>query len=169
MSTAMAPPGPVHAARARVKVCTMTSRRRPLLVVLLILSLLLNGLNHALASGPAYAPETHHAAGDHGGGDQVSGDIAATAHDRHDQHAGHTAHAATPPCHEKSSVVSASHGDDGHCAIKDCVRACAQQPVMESIAIALPARLAPATGALPLTSTAFPAPLLPRPSRPPIA
>ncbi len=118
-----------------------------LLRVVLMISLLLNGLNVAVAghheAGPAAAAMTA----------QVS-----------------------PPCHERDpTAADVPHGehpgvqsDEGHCRAIDCLRACAQQPALP-LALMVPVHalwfsLTPAIAA----DRDRPAPALSRIQRPPI-
>ena len=121
-----------------------------LLRVVLMISLLLNGLNAAMAAGyPASAAQ------------------AATA-------------VAEPPCHSQADAATADGApeathrqaqappDDGHCKLKECVRACAQQPALATEALVLlPAEYA-GMGLLAAHAPGHPTPALPRIQRPPI-
>ena len=117
-----------------------------LLRVVLMISLLFNGLNVALAGG-------HDAA------------VAAAS-----------GTGATPPCHghdamavEAPGIPLAAPADDGHCKLKDCIRACAQQPALASEGIA-PLPAVPATARRwPAHTPGQPAAPLSRIQRPPIA
>ncbi len=119
-----------------------------LLRVVLMISLLLNGLNVAVAG--------HHEAD--------RGAAAITAQ-------------ATPPCHEQERIATTAHhgeqsgpqNDEGHCRAIDCLRACAQQPALP-LSMLAPVHvpwfsLMPAIAA----DRDRPAPALPRIQRPPIA
>lgn len=118
-----------------------------LLRVVLMLSLLLNGLNAAMASGHEAMGEMAHAtAADDGDPD---------CH----HHAAMQADApaqAQPPAH------------DAHCQIKDCVRSCAQHPLL--VVQPLPFLAGPGLplAPQPMPATGRPAPPLPPISRPPI-
>lgn len=115
-----------------------------LLRVVLMLSLLLNGLNAAMASGHEEMGRMAHAmAATLGGGD-------ADCH-----------HHAAMQADEAPQAKAPAH--DAHCQIKDCVRSCAQHPPLPYLAG--PAlSLAPQ----PMPATGLPAPPLPPISRPPI-
>lgn len=124
-----------------------------LLRVVLMLSLLLNGLNVAMAGPMALAlaepPSTSSAT------PPCHGEAPAAGHDHHAM----TAAAA---------AAQAPHDGD-HCKIKDCLRSCAQQPSLTVqvawLATPPPVSMAPLTAALPT----LPTPPLGRITRPPIA
>jgi len=124
-----------------------------LLRLLLMTSLVLNGLNIAVA-----APMAAH--------------LAAAA----DTHAAHRL-PVQPPCHD---AAPAAHGSadahaalepaaTDHCQIKDCLRSCAQQPALVLGIALLPA--GPYGTVMPQGAHGpdRPSPALPRISRPPIA
>jgi len=117
-----------------------------LLRVVLMISLLFNGLNVALAGGHSVAAA------------EASGTGAAPpCH-------GHDAVAVEPP-----GIQLAAPADDGHCKLKDCIRACAQQPALASEGIA-PLPAVPATASRwPAHTPGQPAAPLSRIQRPPIA
>lgn len=120
-----------------------------LLRVVLMLSLLLNGLNAAMASGHEEMGRMAHAvAAAAAGGD---------ADCRH--HAGMQADPAP-------QAKAPAH--DAHCQIKDCVRSCAQHPLL--VVQPLPFMAGPALSLAPqpMPATGRPAPPLPPISRPPI-
>lgn len=115
-----------------------------LLRVVLMLSLLLNGLNVAMAGPMALA-------------------LAEPT----------PASSAAPPCHGDAMAaadagVQAPHDGD-HCKIKDCLRSCAQQPSLTVqvawLATPPPVSMAPLMAAHPT----LPTPPLDRITRPPIA
>lgn len=117
-----------------------------LLRLVLMLSLLFNGLNVAMASahaGPALAE---------------------------------AAARTSPPCHTHADMATAPHAsqlqapiDDRHCKLKDCLRACAQQPALPAAgALLVPVTPADA-GPLPQHAADIPTPSLQRIQRPPIA
>jgi hypothetical protein len=122
-----------------------------LLRVVLMLSLLLNGLNAAMA-GPmvldmAQAPAVKQA--------------------------------AAPPCHgeDHAALPVAPNGTDDaqapedseHCKIKDCLRNCAQQPSLTAQIAWLPLPPPPFQAPLPVASSRLPSLPLDRITRPPIA
>ncbi|WP_439449748.1 CopL family metal-binding regulatory protein [Stenotrophomonas sp. ATs4] len=120
-----------------------------LLRVVLMLSLLLNGLNAAMASGhEEMGRMAHAAAAAVGGGDP----------DCH-HHAGMQAD-------EAPQAKAPAH--DAHCQIKDCLRSCAQHPLL--VVQPLPFMAGPALSLAPqpMPATGRPAPPLPPISRPPI-
>jgi len=119
-----------------------------LLRVVLMLSLLLNGLNAAMASGHEEMGRMAHTAAALEGGN-------ADCH----HHAGMQAHQAP-------QTKAPAH--DAHCQIKDCVRSCAQHPLL--VVQALPFMAGPALSLAPqpMPATGRPAPPLPPISRPPI-
>ena len=119
-----------------------------LLRVVLMLSLLLNGLNAAMASGYEDMGRMAHA---------MAGAEGAMADCPH--HGGLSAEAepqAKAPAH------------DAHCQIKDCVRSCAQHPLL--VVQPLPYLAGPALSLTPqpMPANGRPAPPLPPISRPPI-
>lgn len=125
-----------------------------LLRVVLMLSLLLNGLNVAMAGPMALAlaePTTASSAAP-----PCHGDAPATG--GHDHHAMATG----------TTGVQAPHDGD-HCKIKDCLRSCAQQPSLTVqvawLATPPPVSLVP----LPAGHPTLPTPPLDRITRPPIA
>ena len=148
-----------HRVQPQVRTARFGARVSPmsagglLLRVVLMLSLLLNGLNAAMAAPMALAMATPPAA-------------ATAAPPCHD------APAATPmqPGHHShiDAGVQAPHDGD-HCAIKDCLRSCAQQPSLTAqvawLATPPPLSLAP----LPAAHPSQPTPPLDRITRPPIA
>ncbi|RRU04969.1 CopY family transcriptional regulator [Stenotrophomonas maltophilia] len=120
-----------------------------LLRVVLMLSLLLNGLNAAMASGHEEMGRMAHAvAALDGGGDADCHHHAAMQADQAPQ--------AKAPAHA------------AHCQIKDCVRSCAQHPLL--VVQPLPYLAGPALSLAPqpMPATGRPAPPLPPISRPPI-
>ncbi|AIL06996.1 TPA: CopL family metal-binding regulatory protein [Stenotrophomonas maltophilia] len=119
-----------------------------LLRVVLMLSLLLNGLNAAMASGHEEMGRMAHTAAALEGGN-------ADCH----HHAGMQADQAP-------QTKAPAH--DAHCQIKDCVRSCAQHPLL--VVQALPFMAGPALSLAPqpMPATGRPAPPLPPISRPPI-
>lgn len=120
-----------------------------LLRVVLMLSLLLNGLNAAMASGHEEMGRMAHAV--------------ATAVDGGD-----------PDCHHQAGMQAdeapqaKAPAHDAHCQIKDCVRSCAQHPLL--VVLPLPVMAGPALSLAPqpMPATGRPAPPLPPISRPPI-
>ena len=117
-----------------------------LLRVVLMLSLLLNGLNAAMAGPMVLAMATPAAAED----------------------------APAPPCHGQDHA--AVHGapaqapdDSEHCRIKDCLRNCAQQPSLAVQIAWLPVPPPPSPVLLRVAHPALPSPPLDRITRPPIA
>lgn len=120
-----------------------------LLRVVLMLSLLLNGLNAAMASGHEEMGRIAHAmASASGGGD-------ADCH-----------HNAGPQADQSPQAKAPAH--DAHCQIKDCVRSCAQHPLL--VVQPLPYLAGPGLSLAPqpMPATGRPAPPLPPISRPPI-
>ncbi len=119
-----------------------------LLRVVLMLSLLLNGLNAAMASGHEEMGRMAHAVAALDGGDAACHHHAAMQADEAPQ--------AKAPAH------------DAHCQIKDCVRSCAQHPLL--VVQPLPYLAGPALSLAPqpMSATGRPAPPLPPISRPPI-
>ncbi|KOQ72856.1 CopL family metal-binding regulatory protein [Stenotrophomonas maltophilia] len=120
-----------------------------LLRVVLMLSLLLNGLNAAMASGHEEMGRMAHA-------------VAAAAEDGEagcHHHAGMQAEQAP-------QAKAPAH--DAHCQIKDCVRSCAQHPLL--VVQPLPYLAGPALSLAPqpMPANGRPAPPLPPISRPPI-
>lgn len=128
-----------------------------LLRVVLMLSLLFNGLNVGMAAPMALAL------------------LPAAA-----------AAATEPPCHSQPVSVHAAHGteasaghvpahtvpaphDSDHCRLKDCLRNCAQQPSLTAQVLWLPSPPPSAPAPLSQIQTALPTPPLDRISRPPIA
>lgn len=121
-----------------------------LLRVVLMLSLLLNGLNAALA-GPMVLEMAAPAAAQHGTEPPCHGD----------------SHAAV---HEVPADPQAQAPDDrDHCRIKDCLRSCAQQPSLAVQIAWIPATPPRAQIPLRLTQATLPSPPLDRITRPPIA
>ncbi|WP_075676511.1 CopL family metal-binding regulatory protein [Stenotrophomonas sp. TD3] len=120
-----------------------------LLRVVLMLSLLLNGLNAAMASGHEDMGRMAHAVAA-----AVNGD--------------------TPDCHHHAGIQAdpapqaKAPAHDAHCQIKDCVRSCAQHPLL--VVQPLPFMAGPALSLAPqpMPATGRPAPPLPPISRPPI-
>lgn len=119
-----------------------------LLRVVLMLSLLLNGLNAAMASGHEEMGRMAHA-------------VAALDGDDADCH-----HHAGMQADQAPQTKAPAH--DAHCQIKDCVRSCAQHPLL--VVQALPFMAGPALSLAPqpMPATGRPAPPLPPISRPPI-
>ncbi|EKT4070303.1 TPA: CopL family metal-binding regulatory protein [Stenotrophomonas maltophilia] len=120
-----------------------------LLRVVLMLSLLLNGLNAAMASGHEEMGRMAHAV--------------AAAVDGGDPDCQH--HAAMQ-ADEAPQAKAPAH--DAHCQIKDCVRSCAQHPLL--VVQPLPFMAGPALSLAPqpMPATGRPSPPLPPISRPPI-
>ncbi len=120
-----------------------------LLRVVLMLSLLLNGLNAAMASGHEEMGRMAHAV-----------EAAAAGGDADCHH--HAGMQADPAPQAKASA------HDAHCQIKDCVRSCAQHPLL--VVQPLPFMAGPALSLAPqpMPATGRPAPPLPPISRPPI-
>ncbi|MEN5427974.1 CopL family metal-binding regulatory protein [Stenotrophomonas pennii] len=120
-----------------------------LLRVMLMISLLLNGLNAAMAGEHRMdAPETAPAA-------------APPCH-------GHAAaHSGLQPPHANDHQTQAVP-DDAHCKLKDCVRTCAQQPALAAEGLALFAADYAGTRPLQQHAPGHPTPALPRIQRPPI-
>jgi len=117
-----------------------------LLRVVLMLSLLLNGLNAAMAGPMVLAMATPTAAED----------------------------ASAPPCHGQDHAAlhrtPAPAPDDGeHCRIKDCLRSCAQQPSLTAQIAWLPIPPPPSPVLLHAAQPSLPSPPLDRITRPPIA
>ncbi|KRG69535.1 hypothetical protein ABB28_15815 [Stenotrophomonas chelatiphaga] len=120
-----------------------------LLRVVLMLSLLLNGLNAAMAGGhrkdaaetaPAAAPPCH----------------------------GHApAQTGMQPPHAADHQTQAAP-DDAHCKLKECVRTCAQQPALAAEGLALLAADYAGTRPPQQHAPGHPTPALPRIQRPPI-
>jgi cytochrome c55X len=139
----------VRGGRFGVKVAPMSAGGL-LLRVVLMLSLLLNGLNAAMAGPMVLAMATPAAAED----------------------------APAPPCHGQDHA--AMHGapaeppaqapdDSEHCRIKDCLRNCAQQPSLAVQIAWLPVPPPPSPVLLRVAHPALPSPPLDRITRPPIA
>lgn len=120
-----------------------------LLRVVLMLSLLLNGLNAAMASGHEEMGRMAHAL--------------ATAVDDGDPGCHHHAGMQADPAPQAKAPAH-----DAHCQIKDCVRSCAQHPLL--VVQPLPFMAGPALSLAPqpMPATGRPAPPLPPISRPPI-
>ncbi len=138
----------VRARRIAAKMPAMSTRGL-LLRVVLMLSLLLNGLNVAMAAPMALAllPATAAAEGEppcHGDAPPVT------------VHAGQASSAEAPP------------HDGDHGQIKDCLRDCAQQPGLTPQIAWQPTRLPRAESPQPAPAEASPMPLRERISRPPI-
>lgn len=120
-----------------------------LLRVVLMLSLLLNGLNAAMANGHEEMGRMARAA--------------AAAVD-----------AGDPDCHHHAGMQAdeapqaKAPAHDAHCQIKDCLRSCAQHPLL--VVQPLPFMAGPALSLAPqpMPATGRPAPPLPPISRPPI-
>lgn len=123
-----------------------------LLRVVLIFSLLFNGLNIGMAAPMALA-------------------LLPAAPVEHGQ----------PPCHSQATVhhaaPAADHGtghdgstphDGDHCQLKDCLRNCAQQPSLTAQLRWLPTPPPAAPAPFPQPRASLPSPLLDRISRPPI-
>lgn len=139
----------VRGARFGAKVAPMSAGGL-LLRVVLMLSLLLNGLNAAMAGPMMLAMATPAAAED----------------------------APAPPCHgqEHAAMHSApaeppaQAPDDGeHCRIKDCLRNCAQQPSLTVQIASIPVPPPPSPVLLQVVPPSLPSPPLDRITRPPIA
>ncbi|AOA73290.1 hypothetical protein BAY15_2856 [Stenotrophomonas rhizophila] len=115
-----------------------------------MLSLLLNGLNAAMAGPMVLAMATPAAAED------------APAPPCHGQE-----HAAT---HSAPAEPPAQAPDDGeHCRIKDCLRNCAQQPSLTVQIAWIPVPPPPSPLLLQVAHPSLPSPPLDRITRPPIA
>lgn len=121
-----------------------------LLRVVLMLSLLLNGLNAAMAGPMALA---------------MAMPAAAEA-------------APAPPCHghdpagmhgAPEQAAAAAPDDSDHCRIKDCLRNCAQQPSLTAQIAWIPVPPPPSPVQLRVTQRSLPSPPLDRITRPPIA
>lgn len=128
-----------------------------LLRVVLMLSLLFNGLNVGMAAPMALAllPAAAPAADD---GQPPCHRQASAAHGEH-------AAVTTPgPGHE-----SPAPHDGDHCRLKDCLRNCAQQPSLTAQVLWLPTPPPLAQAPLREAGIALPAPPLDRIARPPIA
>ena len=119
-----------------------------LLRVVLMLSLLLNGLNAAMASGHEDMGRMAHA-------------VAAAEDGEADCH-----HHAGMQAEQAPRAKAPAH--DAHCQIKDCVRSCAQHPLL--VVQPLPYLAGPALSLAPqpMPANGRPAPPLPPISRPPI-
>ena len=119
-----------------------------LLRVVLMLSLLLNGLNAAMASGHEQMGQMAHAMA--------------------------TAEADAPDCHHHAGMKAEparqaeAPAHDAHCQIKDCGRSCTQHPLL--VVQPLPFLAGPGLSLAPqpMPSNGRPAPPLPPISRPPI-
>ena len=120
-----------------------------LLRVVLMLSLLLNGLNAALARGHEEMGRMAHAAAA-----AVDGGTADCHH-----HAGMQADPAP-------QAKAPAH--DAHCQIKDCVRSCAQHPLLAVLPLPVMAGPALSLARSRCRPPVRPAPPLPPISRPPI-
>ncbi|EMT5437700.1 MULTISPECIES: CopL family metal-binding regulatory protein [Stenotrophomonas] len=120
-----------------------------LLRVVLMLSLLLNGLNAAMASGHEEMGRMAHA---------VAATVEGGDADCH--------HHAAMQADETPQAKAPAH--DAHCQIKDCVRSCAQHPLL--VVQPLPYLAAPGLSLAPqpMPANGRPAPPLPPISRPPI-
>ncbi|KAG1436555.1 hypothetical protein G6F57_020611 [Rhizopus arrhizus] len=120
-----------------------------LLRVVLMLSLLLNGLNAAMASGHEEMGRMAHA-------------VAAAAEDGEAD----CPHHAGMQAEQAPQAKAPAH--DAHCQIKDCVRSCAQHPLL--VVQPLPYLAGPALSLAPqpMPANGRPAPPLPPISRPPI-
>ncbi|MDV3437288.1 CopL family metal-binding regulatory protein [Stenotrophomonas sp. C2852] len=120
-----------------------------LLRVVLMLSLLLNGLNAAMASGHEEMGRMAHA---------VAAAVDGGDPDCH--------HHAAMQADEAPQAKAPAH--DAHCQIKDCVRSCAQHPLL--VVQPLPFMAGPALSLAPqpMPANGRPAPPLPPISRPPI-
>ncbi|MFV1846661.1 CopL family metal-binding regulatory protein [Stenotrophomonas maltophilia] len=121
-----------------------------LLRVVLMLSLLLNGLNAAMASGHEEMGRMAHAV------------AAAAAEDGE----ANCHHHAGMQAEQAPQAKAPAH--DAHCQIKDCVRSCAQHPLL--VVQPLPYLAGPALSLAPqpMPANGRPAPPLPPISRPPI-
>lgn len=122
-----------------------------LLRLVLMISLLLNGVNAAMAGNhtdSARAAATRQAA-----------QAPAAGADCHRHMAEHEAAGPTQ--------LSAA-ADEGHCRIKQCLRSCAQQPVLAVQPLRLPVGPALSLAPLPMPANGLPAPPLLRITRPPI-
>ncbi len=123
-----------------------------LLRVLLMLSLLLNGLNVGMAAPMALALLP----------------AAAVEHAQPPCHSEATAHHAEPAAdHGTDHPTSTPHEGD-HCQLKDCLRNCAQQPSLTAQVLWLPTPPPIAQAPLGEVRASLPAPPLDRISRPPI-
>lgn len=147
-----------HRVQPQVRTARFGARVSPmsagglLLRVVLMLSLLLNGLNAAMAAPMALAMAIPPAA-------------ATAAPPCHD------APAATPmqPGHHSHIDAGAQAPHDGdHCAIKDCLRSCAQQSSLPPSIAWLPSPPPLSLAPVSLPRPALPAPPLDRITRPPI-
>lgn len=121
-----------------------------LLRVVLMLSLLLNGLNAAMASGHEDMGRMAHAMTS-----AMTDEGDADCH----HHAGMTAD-------ETPQAKAPAH--DAHCQIKDCVRSCAQHPLLAVQALPFLAGPGLSLTPQPMPANGRPAPPLPPISRPPI-
>ncbi len=127
---------------------TPMSLASTLLRVVLMLSLLLNGLNAAMA-----------------GGHEQMGRMA---------HAMAAADAAEGDCHHHAGMKAApaaqaeAPAHDAHCQIKDCVRSCAQHPLLAVQPQPFLTGPALSLAPQPMPGAGRPAPPLPPISRPPI-
>ncbi|MCF7749228.1 CopL family metal-binding regulatory protein [Bacillus subtilis subsp. subtilis] len=120
-----------------------------LLRVMLMLSLLLNGLNVAVAAPMALAMIT-----------PATADAAPPCH----------GDAPAPPvhaAHPAGNGAQAPHDGD-HCKIKECLRSCAQQPSLTVAVAWLPSPPPPALAPITHARAALPTPPLDRITRPPI-
>ncbi len=123
-----------------------------LLRVVLILSLLFNGLNVGMAAPMALALLP----------------AAPVEHGQPPCHSQATAHHAEPAAdHGTGHHASTPHERD-HCQLKDCLRNCAQQPSLTAQVLWLPTPPPIALAPLGEVRASLPAPPLDRISRPPI-
>lgn len=120
-----------------------------LLRVVLMLSLLLNGLNAAMASGHEEMGRMAHV-------------MMATMAGDADCH-----HHAAMSADEAPQAQPAAH--DAHCQIKDCLRSCAQHPLLAVQELPFMAGPGLSLTPQPMPANGRPAPPLPPLSRPPIA
>ncbi|WP_313455461.1 CopL family metal-binding regulatory protein [Stenotrophomonas sp.] len=128
-----------------------------LLRVVLMLSLLFNGLNVGMAAPMALA---------------LLPTVASAP--------------SEPPCHSEAPTAHGGHGaepalshtpgpdtqtphDGDHCRLKDCLRNCAQQPSLTAQVLWLPTPMPLAQAPLRAAGAALPPPPLDRITRPPIA
>ncbi|MEG2804582.1 CopL family metal-binding regulatory protein [Stenotrophomonas sp.] len=125
-----------------------------LLRVVLMLSLLLNGLNAALAGPMALAMATATTA--------APADAAPPCHDTPPTTTLAPAHPA-----DADAGAQAPH-DDTHCRLKDCLRSCAQQPGLTATIAWLPSPPPLAMAPPHPPRPALPSPPLDRITRPPI-
>jgi len=121
-----------------------------LLRVVLMLSLLLNGLNAAMASGHEDMGRMAHAKTS-----AMTDGASAGCHHHTGMTAGDAPQAKAP-------------AHDAHCQIKDCVRSCAQHPLLAVQALPFLTGPGLSLAPQPMPADGRPAPPLPPLSRPPI-